>query len=88
MELTRKTQPRNLQGPLILCGGQKGGKAEVSKGAEENVLGAATGTGAQAGGGRWSRVGALANPGEQRKAAPTTRPPAQPLPLQGDQSSA
>lgn len=38
----------------------------------------------EAGGGvdRWSRVGALAKSGEQTKAAPTTRPPAHPLPPQ------
>lgn len=45
---TRKTQPRNLQGPQIWCGEQrKGGKSEVSKGTQENRLGAAFGAGAR-----------------------------------------
>lgn len=83
LELHKENPTSNLQSPQILCGEQKGVNSEVSKGAEENQLGAAFGDGAR-GGGRggcwWSRVGALANPGEQGKAAPTTRPPARPQP--------
>lgn len=58
LELHKENPTSNLQSPQILCGEQKGVNSEVSKGAEENQLGAAFGDGARGGGG-----GVLVEPG-------------------------